>query len=130
MMHCHKSVFLIRPLKEWELCYPEEIVLVLINQDDIQEKMFEVLGFTKERAHEQFGFLLDAFSYGVPPHAGLAFGVDRICMHMLHTDNIKEVIAFPKVKDASDLMSEAPGTVDPKQLEELGIAIAAEEDEE
>ena len=103
---------------------------VRIHQDDIQEKMFEVLGFTKERAHEQFGFLLDAFSYGVPPHAGLAFGVDRICMHMLHTDNIKEVIAFPKVKDASDLMSEAPGTVDPKQLEELGIAIAAEEDEE
>ena len=99
---------------------------VRIHQDDIQEKMFEVLGFTKERAHEQFGFLLDAFSYGVPPHAGLAFGVDRICMHMLHTDNIKEVIAFPKVKDASDLMSEAPGTVDPKQLEELGIAIAAE----
>lgn len=103
---------------------------VRIHQDDIQEKMFEVLGFTKERAHEQFGFLLDAFTYGVPPHAGLAFGVDRICMHMLHTDNIKEVIAFPKVKDASDLMSEAPGTVDPKQLEELGIAIAAEEDEE
>ena len=103
---------------------------VRIHQDDIQEKMFEVLGFTKERAHEQFGFLLDAFSYGVPPHAGLAFGVDRICMHMLHTDNIKEVIAFPKVKDASDLMSEAPGTVDPKQLDELGIAVAAEEDEE
>ena len=103
---------------------------VRIHQSDIQEKMFEVLGFTKERAHEQFGFLLDAFSYGVPPHAGLAFGVDRICMHMLHTDNIKEVIAFPKVKDASDLMSEAPGTVDPKQLEELGIAVAAEEDEE
>ena len=103
---------------------------VRIHQDDIQEKMFEVLGFTKERAHEQFGFLLDAFPHGVPPHAGLAFGVDRICMHMLHTDNIKEVIAFPKVKDASDLMSEAPGTVDPKQLEELGIAVAAEEDEE
>ena len=92
--------------------------------------MFEVLGFTPEQAQKQFGFLLDAFKYGVPPHAGLAFGVDRICMHMLHTDNIKEVIAFPKVKDASDLMSEAPGTVDPKQLEELGIAVAAEEDEE
>ena len=100
---------------------------VRIHQDDIQEKMFEVLGFTKERAHEQFGFLLDAFSYGVPPHAGLAFGVDRICMHMLHTDNIKEVIAFPKVKDASDLMSEAPGTVDPKQLDELGIAVVAKD---
>lgn len=103
---------------------------VRIHQDDIQEKMFEVLGFTKERAHEQFGFLLDAFSYGVPPHAGLAYGVDRICMHMLHTENIKDVIAFPKVKDASDLMSEAPGTVDPKQLEELGIAIVAEETDE
>ena len=101
-----------------------------IHHDDIHEKMFELLGFTKKLAHEQFGFLLDAFSYGVPPQAGLAFGVDRICMHMLHTDNIKEVIAFPKVKDASDLMSEAPGTVDPKQLEELGIAVAAEEDEE
>ncbi len=98
---------------------------VRIHQDDIQEKMFEVLGFTKERAHEQFGFLLDAFSYGVPPHAGLAYGVDRMIMHMVHADSIRDVIAFPKVKDASDLMSEAPGTVDDKQLEELGIAIAA-----
>ena len=98
---------------------------VRIHQDDIQEKMFEVLGFTKEAAHEQFGFLLDAFSYGVPPHAGLAYGVDRIIMHMTHTDNIREVIAFPKVKDASCMMSKAPGTVDEKQLEELGIAIVA-----
>ena len=101
---------------------------VRIHQDDIQEKMFEVLGFTKERAHEQFGFLLDAFSYGVPPHAGLAYGVDRVVMHMLHTDNIRDVIAFPKVKDASDMMSEAPGTVDEKQLEELGIAIVKTEE--
>ena len=100
---------------------------VRIHQDDIQEKMFEVLGFTQERAHEQFGFLLDAFSYGVPPHAGLAYGVDRVVMHMLHTDNIKDVIAFPKVKDASDLMTDAPGTVDEAQLKELGIAIAMEE---
>ena len=99
---------------------------VRIHQDDIQEKMFEVLGFTKEASHEQFGFLLDAFSYGVPPHAGLAYGVDRIIMHMTHTDNIREVIAFPKVKDASCMMSKAPGTVDAKQLEELGIAIVAE----
>ena len=96
---------------------------VRIHQDDIQEKMFEVLGFTKELAHEQFGFLLDAFSYGVPPHAGLAYGVDRMVMHMVHADSIRDVIAFPKVKDASDLMTDAPGTVDPKQLEELGIAI-------
>ena len=103
---------------------------VRIHQDDIQEKMFEVLGFTKERAHEQFGFLLDAFSYGVPPHAGLAYGVDRMIMHMVHADSIRDVIAFPKVKDASDLMSEAPGSVDEKQLEELGIAIVKREDSE
>ena len=100
---------------------------VRIHQDDIQEKMFEVLGFTKERAHEQFGFLLDAFSYGVPPHAGLAYGVDRLIMHMVHADSIRDVIAFPKVKDASDLMSEAPGVVDEKQLEELGIKVAIQE---
>ena len=102
---------------------------VRIHQDDIQEKMFEVLGFTKERAHEQFGFLLDAFSYGVPPHAGLAYGVDRMIMHMVHADSIRDVIAFPKVKDASDLMSEAPGTVDDKQLEELGIRITATQED-
>jgi aspartyl-tRNA synthetase len=103
---------------------------VRIHQDDIQEKMFEVLGFTKERAHEQFGFLLDAFSYGVPPHAGLAYGVDRMIMHMVHADSIRDVIAFPKVKDASDLMSEAPGRVEEKQLEELGISITASEESE
>ena len=101
---------------------------VRIHQSDIQEKMFEVLGFTKERAHEQFGFLLDAFSYGVPPHAGLAYGVDRMIMHMVHADSIRDVMAFPKVKDASDLMSDAPGTVDAKQLEELGIAIVTGEE--
>ena len=101
---------------------------VRIHQSDIQEKMFEVLGFTKERAHEQFGFLLDAFSYGVPPHAGLAYGVDRMIMHMVHADSIRDVMAFPKVKDASDLMSDAPGTVDAKQLEELGIAVVTGEE--
>ena len=101
---------------------------VRIHQSDIQEKMFEVLGFTKERAHEQFGFLLDAFSYGVPPHAGLAYGLDRMVMHMVHADSIRDVMAFPKVKDASCLMTQAPGTVDPKQLEELGIEIAKTED--
>ena len=90
--------------------------------------MFDVLGLSKEVSQERFGFLLTAFKYGVPPHAGLAYGVDRIVMHMLHTDNIRNVIAFPKVKDASDMMSEAPGTVDPKQLEELGIAITASEE--
>lgn len=96
---------------------------VRIHQNDIQEKMFEVLGFTKERAHEQFGFLLDAFQYGVPPHAGLAYGVDRMVMHMVHADSIRDVIAFPKVKDASCLMTEAPGPVDSAQLEELALRI-------
>ncbi len=99
---------------------------IRIHMDDVQEKMFEVLGFTKEQAHEQFGFLLDAFQYGVPPHAGLAYGLDRMIMLMTGATSIREVIAFPKVKDASDLMTEAPGLVDPKQLEELGIALTDE----
>lgn len=98
---------------------------VRIHQSDIQEKMFEVLGFTMEKAYEQFGFLLNAFKYGVPPHAGLAYGLDRLVMLMVGADNIREVMAFPKVKDASCLMSEAPNVVDPKQLEELGIALCA-----
>ena len=102
---------------------------VRIHQSDIQEKMFEVLGFTKERAHEQFGFLLDAFSYGVPPHAGLAYGLDRLVMHMVHADSIRDVIAFPKVKDASCLMTQAPGPVDTLQLEELGIELSTPEEE-
>lgn len=96
---------------------------VRIFQDDIQSKMFEVIGFTPEEAQKQFGFLLDAFKYGVPPHAGLAYGLDRLVMLMAKVDSIREVIAFPKVKDASCLMSEAPDVVDEKQLEELGIAI-------
>ena len=96
---------------------------VRIHQNDIQEKMFEVLGFTKEQAQEQFGFLLTAFKYGVPPHAGLAYGLDRLVMLMAKQESIRDVIAFPKVKDASCLMTEAPGTVDEKQLEELGLAI-------
>ena len=100
---------------------------IRIHQDDIQEKMFEVLGFTKEKAYEQFGFLLDAFKYGVPPHAGLAYGLDRLVMLMGGLDSIREVIAFPKVKDASCLMTEAPGVVDEKQLEELGLEIRPEE---
>ena len=85
--------------------------------------MFEVLGFTKESAYEQFGFLLDAFRFGVPPHAGLAYGLDRMVMHMVHADSIRDVIAFPKVKDASCLMTEAPGTVDKAQLAELKLKI-------
>lgn len=103
---------------------------VRIHQDDIQEKMFEVLGFTKEQAWNQFGFLLSAFKYGVPPHAGLAYGLDRFVMLLVHADSIREVIAFPKVKDASDLMSEAPNVVDEKQLEELGIRIAVQPESE
>ena len=100
---------------------------VRIHQDDIQEMMFKALGFTMERAYDQFGFLLNAFKYGVPPHAGLAYGLDRLVMLMAKEDSIRDVIAFPKVKDASCLMSEAPNTVDAKQLEELGIAIAKPE---
>lgn len=96
---------------------------VRIHQSDVQEKMFEALGFTKEDAHDKFGFLLDAFKYGVPPHAGLAYGLDRLVMHMAKCDNIRDVIAFPKIKDASCLMSEAPGSVDKKQLDELSIQI-------
>ena len=103
---------------------------VRIHQDDIQEKMLEVLGFTKEQAHEQFGFLLDAFKYGVPPHAGLAYGLDRMVMLMMQCDSIRDVIAFPKVKDASDLMSNAPDIVDEKQLEELCIKVDEKEVEE
>lgn len=100
---------------------------VRIHQNDIQEKMFEALGFTKEKAYEQFGFLLTAFMYGVPPHAGLAYGLDRLVMLMAKQDSIRDVIAFPKVKDASCLMSEAPNVVDEKQLEELGIEIIESE---
>ena len=96
---------------------------VRIHMDDVQEKMLEVLGFTKERANEQFGFLLNAFKYGVPPHAGLAYGLDRMIMLFAGADSIRDVIAFPKVKDASDLMMGAPTSVDPKQLEELSLEI-------
>ena len=101
---------------------------VRIFDQDIQSKMFKVLGFTEEQAQEQFGFLLTAFKYGVPPHAGLAYGLDRLVMLMAKQDSIRDVIAFPKVKDASDLMTEAPGHVDAKQLEELGIAVVAKEE--
>ena len=102
---------------------------VRIHQNDVQEKMFECLGFTKEQAHEQFSFLLDAFKYGVPPHAGLAYGLDRLCMLMLGLDSIRDVIAFPKIKDSSCLMTEAPSPVAASQLEELGIHFAEKEEE-
>ena len=101
---------------------------VRIHRDDVQEKMFEALGFTPEQAHERFGFLLDAFRYGVPPHAGLAIGLDRMIMLMTGADSIRDVIAFPKVKDASDLLTEAPAPVDEKQLEELFISVTETEE--
>lgn len=101
---------------------------VRIFQADIQERMFRALGFTNEKAHEQFGFLLDAFKYGVPPHAGLAIGFDRFVMLLVKAESIREVIAFPKVKDASCLMSEAPNTVEEKQLEELCLSVVKAEE--
>lgn len=103
---------------------------VRIHQDDVQEKMFGLLGFSKEEAYDRFGFLLNAFKYGVPPHAGLAFGLDRMIMLMTGADSIRDVIAFPKVKDASCLMSNAPDVVDAKQLEELCIAVKLPENTE
>ena len=102
---------------------------VRIHQDDIQERMFKELGFTQEAAHEQFGFLLDAFKYGVPPHAGLAYGLDRLVMLMAKVDSIRDVIAFPKGKDASCLMTQAPQRVSEAQLDELGLEVEKETEE-
>ena len=101
---------------------------VRIHQADIQEKMFEVLGLTREVAEQRFGFLLEAFKYGVPPHAGLAYGLDRVVMLMVGADTIRDVIAFPKVKDASDMMMNAPDTVEKKQLDELAIRFTTEQE--
>jgi len=101
---------------------------IRIFQSDVQEKMFKALGFTPEKANEQFGHLIEAFSYGAPPHGGMAYGLDRLVMLMLAKDSIRDVIAFPKVQNASELMMASPGTVDKKQLDELGIALAVEEE--
>ncbi|TCL60108.1 aspartyl-tRNA synthetase [Kineothrix alysoides] len=101
---------------------------VRIFQSDVQEKMFEVLGFEKEDAYNRFGFLLNAFKYGVPPHAGLAYGLDRLVMLLVNADSIRDVMAFPKVKDASCLLTNAPDVVDGVQLEELGIALNLKEE--
>ncbi len=103
---------------------------VRIHQADIQEKMLEKLGFTPEKAQKQFGFLMQAFKYGVPPHAGLAYGLDRLAMWMVGSDTIRDVIAFPKIKDGSDPMMDAPAPVfDESQLTDLGIAVVPEEEE-
>lgn len=103
---------------------------VRIFQNDVQEKMFEVLGFEKEDAYNRFGFLLNAFKYGVPPHAGLAYGLDRLVMLLVHAESIRDVMAFPKIKDASCLLTNAPDAVDAAQLKELGIEAAAAESEQ
>ena len=100
---------------------------VRIHQADVQKRMFKALGLTDEVANEKFGFLLDAFKYGVPPHAGLAYGLDRLVMLMAKRDSIRDVIAFPKVKDASCLLTNAPDIVDEKQLHELSIKVDEEE---
>ena len=101
---------------------------IRIYDSNLQEKMFEVLGFTKEDAWARFGFLLEGFRYGTPPHGGMAYGLDRLVMLLTGCDNIKDVIAFPKVQNASELMSNAPDFVEPKQLEELSIAVTKKEE--
>ena len=104
---------------------------VRIHQAEVQERMLEKLGFTRERAMEQFGFLMQAFRYGVPPHAGLAYGLDRLAMWMVGSDTIRDVIAFPKGKDGSDAMMEAPAPVfEEQQLLDLGIVVSDREEAE
>jgi aspartyl-tRNA synthetase len=101
---------------------------IRIHDSELQTKMFEALGFTDEKANEQFGHLITAFKYGAPPHGGMAYGLDRLCMLMAGLDSIRDVIAFPKVQNASDLMMSCPETVDEKQLDELSIAVVRTEE--
>ena len=102
---------------------------IRVNDPDLQDKMFHALGFTEERARESFGFLMDAYRYGAPPHGGMAYGLDRLVMLMLKKDSIRDVIAFPKVQNAGEVMSGCPEQVDEKQLRELSIACVAPEKE-
>mgnify|MGYP002609132785 CR=1 FL=1 len=101
---------------------------IRIHDPELQTKMFEALGFTEEKAKEQFGHLITAFSYGAPPHGGLAYGLDRLCMLLAGLDSIRDVIAFPKVQNASDLMMNCPDIVDDKQLDDLSIAVTRVEE--
>ena len=96
---------------------------IRIHSPEVQEKMFEKLGFTKEEAWERFGFLMGAFKYGTPPHGGLAYGLDRLAMLITRASSIRDVIAFPKNNSGRDVMLDAPGTLDPKQLEELQLKL-------
>lgn len=102
---------------------------IRIHDRELQERMFAALGFTKEQAQERFGFLLGAFQYGAPPHGGMAYGLDRLVMLLLKRDSIKEVIAFPKVQNSSELMTACPAPVDKEQLDELHIALLSAQDE-
>ena len=96
---------------------------IRINDPALQDRMFHALGFTEEKARESFGFLMDAYKFGAPPHGGMAYGLDRLVMLMLKKDSIRDVIAFPKVQNAGEPMSGAPDVVDPKQLQDLSIAL-------
>ena len=99
-----------------------------IYNTDLQEKMFGVIGLSQEEAWERFGFLLEAFKYGAPPHGGMAYGFDRLIMLLDGCDSIRDVMAFPKVQNATELMSGAPGNVDKKQLDELAINTVTQEE--
>ncbi|MBQ3007971.1 MAG: Asp-tRNA(Asn)/Glu-tRNA(Gln) amidotransferase GatCAB subunit C, partial [Oscillospiraceae bacterium] len=96
---------------------------IRINNPELQQRMFKVLGFTEERMQNSFGFLIEAYKYGAPPHGGMAYGFDRLCMLMGKKDSIRDVIAFPKVQNASELMTGCPDTIEQKQLDELYIGL-------
>ena len=101
---------------------------IRIHDKELQAQMFELLGFSDEEAKAQFGFLMDAFQYGAPPHGGLAFGFDRLCATMSGTDSIRDFIAFPKNNSGRDVMIDAPASLNDEQLSELSIATAIKEE--